>query len=384
MSEVSARQKFACPSCGGESVWNPTKQALVCPFCGTVSPAEMNPATGEIVEHDLATALRNIPADARGWQAEKTSVKCQSCQAISVFDTTRVAQRCEFCGSSSMIPFEEIKAPIRPESLLEFKLADTQARDAVRTWYGSRWWAPNALKSRALTDTVHGIYIPYWTFDAQVHADWTAEAGHYYYETESYSDAQGRSQTRQVRKVRWVSASGSLDHFFDDELVPASHGVHADLLRKIEPFPTMSDLKPYDPGFLSGWVVEQYQIDLVAAAQHSQEVMDGKTRDLCSREVPGDTQRNLAVETDYRAQTFKHILVPVWLINYTYGAQVYQVVINGYTGTIAGKYPLSWVKISLAVLAALVAILLVVFFSQSDRRTSGSPNFPELEQVEPR
>ena len=382
MAEVSARQKFACPSCGGEAQWNPAKQALVCPFCGTVSPAELNAATGQITERSLVTALREIGASDRGWQAEKTSVKCQSCQAISVFDSTRVAQRCDFCGSSSMIPFEEIKAPIRPESLLEFKVAETQARDLVRKWYGSRWWAPNALKSRALTDTVHGIYIPYWTFDAKVHAEWTAEAGYYYYETESYRDAQGRQQTRQVRRTRWVPASGAIDHFFDDELVPASHGIEAELLRKIEPFPTTSDLKPYDPGFLSGWVVEQYQIDLIAAAQHSQEVMDGKTRELCSQEVPGDTQRNLAVDTTYTEQTFKHILVPVWLINYTYGAQVYQVVINGYTGTLAGKHPLSWVKITLAVLAALLAILLIVFFTQQDGRSSPSRSYPDVEQLD--
>lgn len=358
MSDLTAKQKFACPSCGGEAHWNPAKQALVCPFCGTVSPAELNTATGEISEHCLVTALREVDAKHRGWEAEKTSVKCQSCQAISVFDPTRVAQRCDFCGSSAIIPFEQMKAPIRPESLLEFKIAETQGRDMVRHWYGGRWWAPNALKSRALTDTVHGIYIPYWTFDAKVHADWTADAGYYYYETESYTDAQGRRSTRQVRKVRWVPASGSLDHFFDDELVPASKGVQAELLRKVEPFPTTSDLKPYDPGFLSGWVVEQYQIDLIAAAQHSQEIMDGKTRELCSREVPGDTQRNLDVRTSYSAQTFKHILAPIWLINYTYSTEVYQVVINGYTGAIAGKYPLSWVKITLAIIAALIIIVI--------------------------
>ena len=42
--------------------------------------------------------------------------------------------------------------------------------------------------------------------------------------------------------------------------------------------------------------------------------------------------------------------MPVWVLAYTYGAQTFQVVINGYTGTIAGKHPLSWVKIALAVL----------------------------------
>ena len=125
----------------------------------------------------------------------------------------------------------------RPESLLEFKIPETQVREKIRAWYGSRWFAPNALKSRALTDTVHGVYLPYWTFDAQVHADWTAEAGYHYYETETYTDAQGRTQSRQVQRTRWEPAAGSIDHFFDDELVPASKGVEPQLLRQIEPFP---------------------------------------------------------------------------------------------------------------------------------------------------
>jgi Zn finger protein HypA/HybF involved in hydrogenase expression len=182
MPDATARKKFSCPSCGGESQWNPAKKALICPFCGTVSPAQAElSSTGAevIVEHDLVAALRGIPDDQRGWNAEKISVKCQSCQAISVFDPAHVGQRCDFCGSSALVPYEEIKAAFRPESLLPMKLAETQVRDLIRTWYGSRWFAPNKLKRAALTDTVKGLYIPYWTFDAQVHSNWTAESGYY-------------------------------------------------------------------------------------------------------------------------------------------------------------------------------------------------------------
>ncbi len=273
MAEISARSKFSCPACGAEAQWNPAKHALVCPFCGTVAPMKAPPEGGQVEEHDLVAALRNIPDDQRGWQAEKKSVKCQSCQAITVFDPTHVAQRCEFCGSAALIPVEDIKAPIRPESLLEFKIPEAQVRDHVRAWAWQRLACASApSKSRALTDTVRGIYLPYWTFDAQVHADWQAESGYYYYETEFYTDDQGRQQSRQVQRVRWEPSSGVLDHFFDDELVPASKGVTPMLLRKIEPFPTTTDLKPYDPGFLSGWVVEQqYEIDSVAAAQNARQ-----------------------------------------------------------------------------------------------------------------
>jgi hypothetical protein len=365
MPEAIARKKFSCPSCGGESQWNPARKALICPFCGTVSPAQVElAATGGkvIVEHDLVAALRGIPDAQRGWQAAKTSVKCQSCQAISVFDAERVGQRCDFCGSTALVPYDEIKEAFRPESVLPMKISDHQVRDSIRQWYGSRWFAPNKLKRAALTDTVKGLYIPYWTFDAQVHGEWTAESGYYYCVTETYRDANGQTQTRQAQRIRWEPSSGSLDHFFKDELVPASRGVQEQMLRKIEPFPT-ADLAPYNAGYLSGWVVERYQIDLVSAAKEARDEMDAGMQRLCAAEVPGDTHRNLQVKNDYSGQTYKHILVPIWLLTYSYGARNFQVVLNGYTGAIAGKYPKSWIKITLAVLAALATAGIVLLLA---------------------
>ena len=73
-----------------------------------------------------------------------------------------------------------------------------------------------------------------------------------------------------------------------------------------------------------------------------------------------DTHRNLNVDTDYSGQTFKHILVPVWLLTYNYGTRNFQVVINGFTGSIAGKYPKSWVKIFSAGLGGLALIAFIV------------------------
>src|SRR6478736_2203900 len=117
--DALARQKFACPACGAEAVWNPAKQALVCPYCGNTSPMDKPPDdAGTVKEHDLVATLRSLPDDKRGWKADKISVKCQSCQAISVLDATRVAQRCEFCGSAQIVPYEQVKPPISPESLL--------------------------------------------------------------------------------------------------------------------------------------------------------------------------------------------------------------------------------------------------------------------------
>lgn len=365
MSEAQARHKYSCPSCGGEAVWNPGKQALVCAYCGTVAPARLETTPGGddvIVEHDLVSALRGLPDSARGWQAAKTPVRCQSCQAVSVFDATRVGQRCEFCGSSALVPYEEVKEAIRPESLLPLKIGESEVRDRIRKWYGTRWFAPSALGSRAMTDTVKGIYIPYWTFDAQVRADWTAESGYYYYVTERVRDSSGQERTTQVRKVRWEPSAGHLDHFFDDELVCASKGVDPSLIPSIG-WPT-KDLVPYDSGYLSGWVVERYQVDLIAAAKHSRSTMQGKLEALCAQQVPGDTHRNLAIEADWSGQTFKHILMPIWMLTYQYGGRTYQVVVDGYRGQISGKHPISFWKVFFLVVGILAIVGLVIFFGQ--------------------
>ncbi len=178
----------------------------------------------------------------------------------------------------------------------------------------------------------------------------------------TYNDSDGKQQSRQVQRTRWEPVSGSLEHFFDDELVAASKGVPPDLLRKIEPFPT-HELVAYDAGYLSGWVVEQYQIDLLAAAQRSRQMMDAELQTLCGRQVPGDTQRNLNVNSDYSAQTFKHILAPVWYLTYHYGGKAYPAAINGYTGAVGGKYPLSWAKIAMLVVFILFVLYIVALVS---------------------
>lgn len=349
-----------CPECGANLEWNAARQSLACPYCGTVVPwrPEEGGAGGVVVEQDLEAALRDPPGG-RGWGESHQEVQCQHCHAISVFVAGRVAQRCDFCGSPAIIAHESLRDAITPQSILPFRLSEGQVRDRIRKWYGSRWFAPNRLKSAALTDTLHGIYLPYWTFDAHASARWRADAGHYYYETERVRGADGRTSVRQVRRVRWVPASGTLEHFFDDELVPGTRGIPTSLLRRIEPFPTASELVPYAPEYVRGWTVERYQVDLHEAHGLNRETMQAKLRALCARQVPGDTHRNLQVEATWRGRTFKHVLVPVWLVHYTYGSRSFQVVANGCTGAIAGEQPYSWIKIALAVIAVLLLLLLV-------------------------
>ncbi len=361
--EISALEKHACPACGAQAEWNPATQKLVCPFCGTESPYTIDRETGKVTERDLVTALRELPDEERGWQTATRSVQCQSCRAVMVFDASRVGQNCEFCGSPALVDYQEIKSPIRPQGVLPFRIDRNRVRDDIRRWWRSKWFAPGRLARAALVDTVHSVYIPYWTFDARAHCPWEAEAGYHYYVNVEGRDSKGNRVVRQEQRTRWEPAQGVVDHTFDDDPVPGTQGLPMDLLRQVEPFPT-GDVVPYDTAFLSGHVVEHYKVVLIEAAEQSQQQMHAMLERLCAAQVPGDTHRNLRIFPTFSGRTFKHVLVPVWLLTYNYGAKAFQVIVNGVTGQIAGRYPLSLWKVLLAVL--LVAVVVVTVIAISD------------------
>ena len=357
--QIAALQKHACPACGAQAEWNPGKQKLVCPFCGTESPYTIDRETGKVVELDLVAMLRDLPEEERGWQAATRSVQCQSCRAVMVFDADRVGQNCEFCGSPALVDYQEIKSPIRPQGVLPFRVDRNKVRDDIRGWWRSKWFAPGRLSRTAMVDTVHSLYIPYWTFDARVHCPWEAEAGYHYYVNVEGRDSKGNRVVRQEQRTRWEPAHGEIDHAFDDDPVPGTQGLPMDILRQVEPFPTQ-EVVPYDTAFLSGHVVEHYKVVLIEAAEQSQQQMHAALERLCAAQVPGDTHRNLRIFPTFSGRTFKHVLVPVWLLAYNYRAKAFQVIVNGYTGKIAGKYPISIWKVLLVILLVAIVVLTVI------------------------
>ena len=371
----AATKNYTCPKCGGDMRFNAAKGMLTCPFCGHMMPS---PETSEVVrEHDLIEALRDTSGKAHGFGTALKSIKCNSCGATNNVAPNVTSTACAFCGSNQVVEQPPDPNLIQPESLIPFGVDETRAQRLFLTWLGSGLFHPNDLKKYGGGQKLSGVYLPFWTFDAHAESDWRAESGTYYYVTETVwvtRDGKQVQETRQVQKTRWWPSSGHRADDHDDVLAYATSSIDVKILEKIYPFDTKK-LAPYNPSYLSGWGAESYRISLAQAWDLGQSIINREQYGRCGRDVPGDTYRNLHVNTRLSNLSYKHVLLPVWLASYRYNNKVYRFMINGQTGEVQGEKPISWIKVAIAVVIALIIIGIIIYLisqSQSDSTTSGA------------
>ncbi len=360
-----AGRKFPCSSCGARLDFDPTSRGLKCPYCGYEKKIERgDPA--EIAEKDYDDYLDREEANGRAIPGRASETKCPACGANVLLEDNVATDKCPFCATHLDTQPEAAKAMIPPESLLPFAVDLRNARDAFTAWLGSLWLAPNALKKLAALGQLTGVYLPYWTFDANTVTFYEGERGENYTTTEWYTDGNGKRQTRTVVRIHWYPVSGEVRHFFDDVLVCASTSLPADLLERVNDW-NLSKLEAFRPDYLSGFRTERYAIDLRGGYTGAKERMEPTIYQLVCRDIGGDHQRVHSKRTRYNAITFKPLLLPVWVAVYHYHQKTYQIIVNGRTGRVAGDRPWSAWKIAglVTLLVALVALIagLVIYFN---------------------
>lgn len=355
-----AEHRWPCAQCGSDLRFAPGATSLTCDHCGHVQAIPEVPASARsraLGELDLARGLQDDLAP--DTMADTRTTPCPSCGALVEFQGATHATECPFCATPVVIGTGSTRQ-IKPQALIPFALTEAQARAAMVKWLGRLWFAPNSLveyarKGRAMT----GIYTPYWTFDAGTRSRYAGERGTHYYETRTVTvNVNGKPERRQeqVRKTRWKPVSGWVARHFDDVLVLASTSLPKGYTEALAPW-DLSALEAYRPDFLAGFTAEGYTVTLAQGRDTAREIMAAVIRDDVRRDIGGDEQRIARVSTDYSDETFKHILLPVWMAAYKYGGRTYRFVVNGQTGKVRGERPWSIWKIALTVLivAALVA-----------------------------
>lgn len=352
----TAPRPFKCLQCGAQLEYKPGTHALKCGYC---DHENIIPASEEdIHELDFHAYLR----DAAGKEEleERLTLSCRSCGAESTTAAHVTAQKCPFCDMP-IVATASSKKVLKPKSLLPFRIESQAAKESYKKWIHGLWFAPNALKHRAKLDVgITGIYIPFWTYDADTTSFYTGERGTYYYTNQTRTrrvNGRNVTETVRVRHTSWSPVSGTVWQKFDDVLIPSSRSLPDKLARALEPW-DLPNLVPYRDEYLSGFRAESYQVNLEAGFESAKDVMDAAIRETAKRQIGGNEQRVHAVKTSHGQVTFKHILLPVWLSAYRYKDKVYRFMVNARSGEVQGERPWSWIKIALAALLAGILALI--------------------------
>jgi ribosomal protein S27E len=371
---IQEEHRWPCAQCGAQLRYAPGQTELTCEHCGhvqTIAPSGPRRRARALQELDLYKGLQDdLPDNA---MAEVRTTSCPNCGAQVEFSGATHATQCPFCASPVVVD-TGTQRHIKPQAVLPFTLSEAQARSAMVSWMGSLWFAPGTLleyarKGRALS----GIYVPFWTFDARTRSRYSGERGEYYYETRMVTvRVNGRNQQRQqqVRHTRWYPASGRVARDFDDVLVMASTSLPARLGNELTPW-DLTALQPYAPEYLAGFQAEGYTVPLADGDAQAKARMARVIEQDARRDIGGDEQRVHDIDTDYADETFKHILLPVWMAAYKYNGKSYRFLVNGQTGEVQGERPWSIWKIGFTVL--LVAALALGAVYLADPEALGLP-----------
>ncbi len=361
-TKPETERKYPCIECGARMEYDPSAKAMKCPYCGHTDKVPEK-TDGKVQERDYETYLKKLEKQKTGKMPDvHAQVRCTGCGALVTFDDKVVADQCPYCLTHLENLPQTADEVILPESVLPFSVANRDAVNNFRQWVASRWFAPNALKELANLGQLQGFYLPYFTYDAMTHTQYSGRRGVNYSYTVTDSEGKGRTEIR----IDWSFVSGQLEHFFDDVLVCSSKRLPNDLVNGLTPW-DLDKLVPFSADYLSGFKTERYSIEMPDGFQIARKYMENELVVMVRRDIGGDHQEIVDRQSDYMGISFKHLLLPVWMTSYRYNDQIYQVLVNGRTGEVQGYRPYSIWKIASTVMLVLAIIGLIYYLVSGNK-----------------
>lgn len=369
-----------CPNCGSNLTLNADTQKLECPNCGSsFDPAALGTIKVEELEAGMAepsgpeqqadavaqaqartaqsgaqpqTAAQTQQAQAGAEPApEQVEFVCNSCGAKLVTDSHTAATFCAFCGSPALVG-KRLTEQFQPHYMIPFKYSRKSAEEAFIKWAGKGKWTPFGFVSKKNVQKMTGLYVPFWLFNinATLDAHGSGRKVHYrgndeIIETFSFD---------RYAKLNWNFVPLDAETRIDDELMEA-----------IEPF-DFKALMPYDYRYLPGFYADIYDLspqDLSArATKRATNGIDAALKGSLKGVFDDFTIKESKSTID--SMEANYALLPVWFLSYKYRNKFYYFAMNGQTGEVAGKVPVSPVKklmfffIVLGILAVITRFVL--------------------------
>jgi len=347
--ESSHTTQGKCPACGGYVCFMPEEGKLVCEYCGLRQELALEGV--EVHENDYEQYLNDVSLSEQNKESI-SEVTCGQCGARTTFPPDITSFSCAFCGTPIVINNAATERSWKPEYMLPFKVGKSKCKSLFLKWVASRWFLPSDFSKKHNADErLKGIYLPYWTYDADTVTHYSGERGINRTVTRRIN---GRLEYHTV--TDWYPVSGTVSHFFDDVLIPASDSLPNDISLSLLNW-DRKNYVPYNNQFVFGFLTELYKHDFKDCFKKAQKRMDSYISSLVRADIGGNAQRVHYKNTNYSNVTFKHVLLPVWISAYRYNNKVFIFAINGRTGQVVGQRPWSVLKISLLIIAILVVLI---------------------------
>ena len=331
---MPALQEYKCPCCDGAIAFDTESQKMECPYCGTEFEMETLAAYDNELHNDSESDMQWETGAGKEWQEGEAdglrNYQCNSCGGEIVGDDTLAASKCPYCGNP-VVMMGQFTGSLKPDFVIPFKLDKEAAKQALINHYKGKRFLPKVFKDQNHIDEIKGVYVPFWMFGADAHANIRYKATSIRHWSDSrydYTETSFYNVTRQ----------GSLG--FADVPVDGSTKMADDLMESIEPF-DFSQAVDFQTAYLAGFMADKYDVDAEASVERANARIKKSTEDAFASTVNGyATVTPVTSSINLENGTSKYALLPVWLLNTTWNGEKYTFAMNGQTGKFVGNLPL--------------------------------------------
>jgi DNA-directed RNA polymerase subunit RPC12/RpoP len=301
-TQKSKADRFTCPKCGARMVFDGDGRTLICEAC---TRNQVLNRTAPQFEQDFVLAM----ATGKGHRTPVAvrTFNCQGCGAQFILPPQDISVVCAYCASPHVVT--STKDLVEADSIVPMAFNQLQAEQLLL-----KWMEKHRLRSTGKLPEPRGLYLPVWTFDMIGIVPWNGTV---------------------YRNKKQVAVSGEENVGFNDIVIPAVRRL-SDLLPKILAGFDTSNAAAYDPGYLSGWPAEVYELAMSDASLEARKQAVERIRRRIQAEKGNVNDLNYST-ANLSTLSFKLVLIPVWHSTYNFENRDFRVVINGQTGTVYGE-----------------------------------------------
>ncbi|MBO3649378.1 MULTISPECIES: TFIIB-type zinc ribbon-containing protein [Bacillus amyloliquefaciens group] len=312
---------YKCPNCGDDMVFDSSSGMLTCHSCG---------------RQDQIESLPKEYITTRFSENEANEYRCENCGAVLMTEAETTATTCGFCGGAAVLA-DRLSGNLAPSMVIPFTISKEEAMSAFKKWCRNGRLTPKGFMSADRVKSITGMYVPFWMFDLNSKVQVNAVCTRVHH----YEDGEYR-----VTETEYYNAYRDINLDYLKIPVDASEKMSDELMDKLEPY-SYSELKEFNTAYLAGYIAEKYNYtddDLFPRAKDKiSHYIDSYIRSTFSGYTTADI-------TDEQIQTDKissfYVLLPVWMVSYDYERAEHIFAMNGQTGKVVGKPPISAGKVA--------------------------------------